>query len=97
MPLRDQHAGIKGPGLEHGAQAAYLERHVHLRRPRAKRLTIRVQHADQREGQVRRLRRLGIDRWPTHVAGLGEGEVGKVCVMARAPSGLRHMQTQRCV
>jgi len=97
LPLCQLHAHVKRPRPEHGTQTLFQQGRIHFGRPGANGVAVLVEDTDQRKCQVAGLRGLHVDRGAAHGTSFRQGEVGKIGVMARSPSGLRHMQTQRLV
>ena len=95
LPLGNQHAGIKSPREQHGAQATLEQGNLHLRRPGADCLAIVIQHPDQRKGQVVGLCGSHVHSWAALGASGGQREVRKISVVAGSPGWLRHVQVQR--
>ena len=95
LALRAEHAVVEGARQHHAAQHALDALDRQARVPRADRLALGIEHADQAERQIAQRRRVRVDRGTGHAARLGEDHVVERHGIARPEFRLGHMERQR--
>ncbi len=94
LALGDHHAAVENPRLEHGAHALAENLRVDVFGPRALRVALLVEHADQAVGQVRSVGSVDIDWRFTGLTCIVQAQVGEIGLAAWPAGRLGHMQTQ---
>ena len=94
LALRHLHARVEAAQRHHVAQAFEQLLVGEQAGPRADRLAVAVQHADDRKRHVADGARIDIDLGARHRAGIGDRHVGEVRRPARPHLRFRHMKPQ---
>ena len=94
LPLRHQHARVEGAQGHHVAQAFEQFLVAQEAGPRADRLAVAVEHADDRIGEVADRFGVGIDLRARHRAGPRDPDAREIGSAARPDRRFRHVKAQ---